>query len=179
MSRVGKKPIPIPGEVSVEVRGNVVTVRGPRGELSREVHPEMTVEVADGTVRVRRPSDSRQHRSLHGLTRSLVANMVEGVTRGFQKGLELVGTGYRASKSGTKLVLSVGFSHPVEVVPPTGIEIEVPNPATVVVKGNDKELVGQVAANIRAVRRPEPYLGKGIRYAGERVRRKVGKTGKK
>lgn len=179
MSRVGKKPIVLPAGVEVSVEGHLVTVKGPKGELAREVHRDMQVKVADQQVTVERPSDGRLHRSLHGLTRTLVANMVEGVTKGFQRSLELVGTGYRAAKSGPKLVLTVGYSHPVEIVPPSGIEIDVPSPAAVVVKGIDKELVGSLSASIRSVREPEPYLGKGIRYAGERVRRKVGKTGKK
>ena len=179
MSRVGNKPITVPGGVEVTVAGNLVTVRGPRGTLSREIHRDMQVVLAEDRVNVNRPSDGRQHRSLHGLTRTLIANMVEGVTKGYQRSLELVGTGYRAAKSGPKLVLTVGYSHPVEITPPPGIEIDVPNPALVVVKGIDKELVGSLSASIRSVREPEPYLGKGIRYAGERVRRKVGKTGKK
>ncbi len=179
MSRVGESPIAIPDGVKVKVEGRSVRAEGPRGALERKVHPDMVVQVEDGRVLVKRPSDSRAHRSLHGLTRTLVANMVEGVTRGFQKSLELVGTGYRANKSGNKLVMTLGFSHPVEVVPPEGIDIEVPNPSTIVVSGIDKELVGQVAADIRALRKPEPYLGKGIRYAGERVRRKAGKAAMK
>ncbi|MCL5677371.1 MAG: 50S ribosomal protein L6 [Firmicutes bacterium] len=179
MSRVGKQPIALPAGVEVKLNGNRVSVTGPKGELSREISSDMIVKIEDNTVTVSRPSEERQHRALHGLTRTLIANMVEGVTKGYQKNLELVGTGYRAAKSGRKLVLTVGFSHPVEIDPPAGIDIEVPNPAAVVVKGIDKEAVGALTANIRDVRPPEPYLGKGIRYAGERVRRKVGKTGKK
>ncbi len=178
MSRVGRKPVPIPEGVRVEIRDHTVTVQGPRGELSRQIHRDMVVAIENGQVLVKRPSDDREHRALHGLTRSLIANLIEGVTRGYARTLELVGTGYRASKSGGKLVITVGYSHPVEVEPPPGIDIEVPNPTTVVVRGADKEAVGQWAANIRSIRRPEPYLGKGIRYAGEKVRRKVGKAGK-
>lgn len=179
MSRVGKQPIVLPAGVELKLNGNRVSVKGPKGELSREISSDMIVNVEGNTVTVSRPSNERQHRALHGLTRSLIANMVEGVTKGYSKSLELVGTGYRAAKSGQKLVLTVGFSHPVEIEPPVGIEIEVPNPAAIVVKGIDKEAVGALTANIRDVRPPEPYLGKGIRYAGEKVRRKVGKTGKK
>ncbi len=179
MSRVGKKPVTVPSGVTVSVEGNLVRVKGPRGELSREIQDGIAVEVSDGEILVTRASDDKGMRSLHGLTRSLIANMVHGVTQGYQKALELVGVGYRASKSGNKLVLSVGYSKPVEIDPPQGIEIDVPNPTYVIVKGNDKESVGQFAAIIRDVRPPEPYLGKGIRYVGERVRRKVGKTGKK
>ncbi len=178
MSRVGKAPITIPNGVDVKIKGNTVTVKGPKGELSQDFHPDMTVKIEDGKIVVQRPSDERQHRSLHGLTRSLIANMIEGVTKGFSKSLQLVGTGYRASLSGRKLVLSVGYSHPVEITPPEGIQIEVPNPTAIRVHGIDKQLVGEVAAKIRAVKKPEPYLGKGIRYEGERVRRKMGKAGK-
>jgi len=179
VSRVGKQPIALPAGVEVKLDGNHVSVKGPKGELSRELSRDMIIQMEGNTVTVSRPSDERQHRAMHGLTRTLIANMVEGVTKGYSKNLELVGTGYRASKSGRKLVLTVGFSHPVEIDPPTGIDIEVPNPAAVIVKGIDKEAVGALTANIRDVRPPEPYLGKGIRYAGEKVRRKVGKTGKK
>lgn len=179
MSRVGRVPVKIPAGVTVEVRGNAVVVKGPKGELSREFHPDMTIKVEAGSVIVERPSDEKKHKSLHGLTRSLIANMVEGVTKGYEKSLELVGVGYRAAKGGRKLTLTVGYSHPVEIDPPEGIEFEVPNPTLIVVKGKDKELVGQMAASIRDVRPPEPYQGKGIRYAGEKVRRKAGKAGKK
>lgn len=179
MSRIGKMPIKLPADVEVNVEGHLVKVKGPKGELAREIHPVLSVVVADGQVTVSRPNDERESKALHGLSRTLVANMVEGVTKGYQKNLELVGTGYRASKSGGKLVLTVGYSHPVEINPPKGIDIEVPNPASVIVKGIDKETVGELSAKIRSVRAPEPYLGKGIRYAGEKVRRKVGKTGKK
>ncbi len=179
MSRVGKKPIPLPSGVEATIDGNVVLIKGPLGSLSRTIPAPIRVMSAGGALVVERPSDAREHRALHGLVRSLVANMVEGVTRGFQKGLELSGVGYRATRQGKKLVLTVGYSHPVEIEPPEGIEIDVPTPTVVTVRGIDKEAVGQLAARIRAVRPPEPYKGKGIRYAGERVRRKVGKAGKK
>jgi large subunit ribosomal protein L6 len=178
LSRVGRKPIPVPAGVQVSTEDGAVRVKGPKGELRRELPQGIRAEVADGRLHVLRSGDDRQQRALHGLVRSLLANMVEGVTNGFSKTLELVGTGYRAAKSGRKLVLTVGYSHPVEIEPPAGLEIEVPNPASVVVRGIDKQAVGQLAAIIRDVRPPEPYLGKGIRYAGEHVRRKVGKTGK-
>ncbi|EGL82000.1 ribosomal protein L6 [Caldalkalibacillus thermarum TA2.A1] len=178
MSRIGIKPVQIPDGVEVKVNGNEVTVKGPKGELSRQFHPDMQISVKDNQVVVERPSDDKLHKSLHGTTRSLIANMVEGVTKGYEKSLELVGVGYRAQKSGNKLVLNVGYSHPVEIVPEKGIEIEVPSQTKITVKGIDKERVGAVAAKIRAVREPEPYKGKGIRYEGEQVRRKEGKTGK-
>ena len=178
MSRVGRQPIAVPQGVDVKIEGQQVRVKGPKGQLEYEVPQPIKVEAADGVIKVSRPNDLRQNRSLHGLCRTLIANMIEGVTNGYQKTLELHGTGYRASLSGKKLVLSVGYSHPVEFEPPAGIEFEVPAPNNVVVKGYDKQRVGEIAASIRAVRAPEPYLGKGIRYAGERIRRKVGKTGK-
>lgn len=178
MSRVGKMPIRVPDGVTVELSPGLVSVAGPLGQLACAVPKEMNVELTDGQIIVTRPSDNREHRSLHGLTRSLVANLVQGVTAGFKRELELVGTGYRASKSGDKLVMTLGYSHPVEMIPPEGISFEVPSPTSVVVKGCDKQLVGEVAAKVRSKRPPEPYLGKGIRYAGEAVRRKVGKTGK-
>lgn len=179
MSRIGKAPIQIPAGVEIKVDGNVVSVKGPKGTLSREISKDMQIVIENGALRVSRPSDEREHKALHGLTRTLIANMVEGVTKGYSRALELVGTGYRAAKSGQKLTLSVGFSHPVEVEPPQGIEFTVPAQNQIVVSGISKEVVGQVAANIRGVRPPEPYLGKGIKYAGERIRRKEGKTGKK
>jgi len=179
VSRIGRRPIPIPAGVDLQVKGTVVAVQGPRGSLEREFVPGLAIRVVEGKVLVECQDVSKRMRSLHGLTRTLISNMVEGVTKGFSKSLEIVGVGYRASKSGNKLVLSVGFSHPVEVVPPAGLEIEVPNPTLIVVKGRDKEGVGQLAATIRDVKPPEPYQGKGIRYAGERVRRKAGKAGKK
>ncbi|ASS89826.1 MAG: 50S ribosomal protein L6 [Bacillaceae bacterium] len=178
MSRVGKKPLEIPSGVTVTINGNTVTVKGPKGELTRTFHPDMDIKVEDQVLTVTRPSDNKEHRALHGTTRSLLANMVEGVSKGFEKSLELIGVGYRASKSGKKLVLNVGYSHPVEYEPEQGIEIDVPSQTKIVVKGTDKERVGAVAANIRAVRPPEPYKGKGIRYEGEYVRRKEGKTAK-
>ncbi len=178
MSRIGKVPIQIPSGVDVKVDGSTVTVKGPKGELTKTFHKEINIEVQDQVIQVSRPSDGKLHRSLHGLTRTLIANMVEGVTNGYRKGLEINGVGYRASLQGKKLVLAVGYSHPVEVEAPEGIEFEVPQPTRIGVKGIDKELVGAVAANIRAVREPEPYLGKGIKYEGERIRRKAGKAGK-
>ncbi len=176
MSRIGKQPVALPKGVEVSVDGATVRVKGPKGELSLEVHPEMAVAVEDGEIKVTRPSDQARHKALHGLTRSLVSNMVEGVTDGFTRTLEIVGVGYRAEKKGNALGLSLGFSHPVQFDPPSGINIEVPNPTTVVVQGADKQMVGQVAAVIRGYRPPEPYKGKGIRYQGEQIRRKAGKT---
>ncbi|WP_158738327.1 50S ribosomal protein L6 [Alteribacillus sp. YIM 98480] len=178
MSRIGVKPISIPDGVNVTMDGNTVTVKGPKGELKRDLHPDISVNIEDSEITFERPSNHKDHRSLHGTTRSVVNNMVEGVTKGYEKGLELVGVGYRASKSGNKLVLNVGYSHPVEFEPENGVEIDVPSNTKVVVKGIDKELVGAAASNIRAVRTPEPYKGKGIRYENEYVRRKEGKTGK-
>lgn len=178
MSRIGKKPVPVPAGVEVTIDGHNVRVKGPKGELARDLHPVMSVQLVDGQVRVERPSDAKQHRALHGLTRTLVANMVEGVTKGYEKSLEISGVGYRASKQGEKLVLQVGYSHPVEMIPPAGVEIDVPAPTRISVRGIDKEAVGAMAARIRSAREPEPYLGKGIRYANEHVRRKAGKAGK-
>ena len=178
MSRVGRQPIPISPEVNVDIQGSHVTVRGPRGELSRELHPDMRLDLEDGELRVTRPSDAPRHRSLHGLTRALLANMVAGVQTGFTKTLEMQGVGYRAQQQGDRLVLAVGMSHPVEISPPEGIAFEVEGTSRIHVRGIDKEKVGQVAAEIRRVRPPEPYKGKGIRYLGERVRRKAGKAGK-
>lgn len=179
MSRIGRKPITIPNGVEIKQSGNVITVKGPKGELTRSLHPDMKVTVSGQEVLVERPSDEKLHRSLHGTTRSVVANMVEGVSNGFSKNLELVGVGYRAAKSGDKVTLSLGFSHPVVLEKEEGIEIEVPAPTKLVIKGIDKELIGTYAAKVRAIRKPEPYKGKGIRYENEVVRRKVGKTGKK
>ena len=175
MSRIGKHPVPIPKGVTAKVEGNTVHVKGPKGELERTLHPEMKVSFKDDQITVERPSDEANHKALHGLSRTLVANMVEGVTSGFQKTLEIQGVGYRASLRGTSLELNVGFSHSVVKPPPDGIEFEVPQPTLVIVKGIDKQKVGQVAAEVRSVRPPEPYKGKGIRYQGEHVRRKVGK----
>jgi large subunit ribosomal protein L6 len=178
MSRVGKKPIEIPAGVTVAMNNNTVTVKGPKGELSRSFNPDITINVEENVVTISRPSDVKEHRALHGTTRAVLANMVEGVSKGFEKRLELIGVGYRAQKQGTKLVLNVGYSHPVEIEPETGLEIEVPANTKITVRGTDKERVGALAANIRQVRPPEPYKGKGIRYEGEFVRRKEGKTGK-
>lgn len=171
-------PIIIPSGVKVSVEGNLVKVSGPKGELSRQVNPEMSIRVDDGKLLVLRPSDDKVHRSLHGLTRTLLANMVEGVTKGFEKNLEIVGVGYRAEKAGDKLMLRIGFSHPVEVAPPPGIALDVEGGTKIKVSGIDKELVGEVAAKIRAIRPPDNYKGKGIRYLGEQVRLKPGKAGK-
>lgn len=179
MSRIGKKPIPIPQGVSVVVDGATVRVKGPKGELSQTIRPEVRVRVDDGQVVVDRASDSKAHRALHGLTRALVANMVQGTVAGYRKTLELVGVGYRAEKKGNVLVLNVGYSHPVQYPEPEGLTITTPNPTTVVVEGIDKQKVGQAAAEIRAIRPPEPYKGKGIRYQNEQVRRKAGKAGAK
>lgn len=180
MSRIGRMPIALPKGVEIKVEpGNLVTVKGPKGTLTRALHPDMQIEVAEGRVVVHRPSDARHHRALHGLTRALLANMVTGVSQGFRKELEIVGVGYRAELQGRKLVLSLGFSHPVEVEPPEGIAFEVDRSGRKFsVLGIDKELVGEVAAKIRAKRPPEPYKGKGIRYVGEYVRMKAGKGGK-
>ena len=178
MYRVGKKPVEIPAGVTVTLNGNTVTVKGPKGELTRTFHSDIEIKVEDNIVVVNRPSDEKLHRSLHGTTRAIIANMVEGVSKGFERNLELIGVGYRAQKQGKKLVLNVGYSHPVEIEPEEGIEIEVPANTKISIKGTDKERVGALAANIRDVRPPEPYKGKGIRYEGEHVRRKEGKTGK-
>jgi large subunit ribosomal protein L6 len=178
VSRVGKKPVPIPAGVEVTKSGDTISVTGPRGTLQRSLHRAMKVEVGAGNITVERPTNQPLHRGLHGVTRSVIANMVEGVTQGFQKQLTVVGTGYRAVVSGGRLTLNVGFSHQVEIVPPEGVTIEAPSPTSIIVKGYDKEAVGQVAANIRKVKPPEPYHGKGIRYTGEKVRHKAGKTAK-
>lgn len=180
MSRIGRAPIPVPAGVEVKIEeNNHITVKGPKGSMERKLAPQMTVELKDGVIHVSRPNDSKENRSLHGLTRTLVANMVHGVHDGFAKTLEVNGVGYRASKEGKKLVLNIGYSHPVEVEETEGITIEVPNANTVVIHGIDKQRVGQFAADIRAKRPPEPYKGKGIKYSDEVVRRKEGKTGSK
>jgi large subunit ribosomal protein L6 len=179
MSRIGRKPIQVPNGVSINLDNTVITVKGPKGTLSREVHKDMKVNVAENEIVIERPSDNKLHRSLHGTTRSIIANMVSGVTEGFSRNLELVGVGYRANKSGDKIVLNVGYSHPVEIVPEAGIEFDVPANTKITVRGIDKERVGAVAAQIRSVREPEPYKGKGIKYEGERIIRKEGKAGKK
>ena len=179
MSRIGRQPIEIPSGVDVDIaEDSLVTVKGPRGTLTQRVHPEMKVVREDGTVRVERPSDEGPHRSLHGLTRTLIANMVEGVTKGYEKRLAIVGVGYRAAMKGNDLEVQVGYSHPVNVAAPEGIEFETPTPTSIVVRGNDKQQVGEVAANIRKIRKPEPYKGKGIRYENEYVRKKAGKAAK-
>ncbi|QWU43154.1 MULTISPECIES: 50S ribosomal protein L6 [Bacillus] len=179
MSRIGKKILEIPAGVTITVaEDNTVTVKGPKGELTRTFKTDMSIKIEENTLTVERPSEQKEHRALHGTTRALIGNMVEGVTAGFARGLELVGVGYRAQKQGDKLVLSVGYSHPVEMTPEAGLEVEVPVPTKIVIKGIDKQRVGEFAANIRAVRAPEPYKGKGIRYEGEVVRRKEGKTAK-
>ena len=179
MSRVGRLPIQVPDGVDVAVHDRTVTVKGPQGTLERVLHPAMTVRRADGTLVVERPDDEPTHRAVHGLTRSLLNNMVTGVSSGFSKELEIVGVGYRATAQGpSKIELALGFSHPVTVEAPSGVTFEVPAPSRVVVRGIDKEMVGQVAANIRKLRKPEPYKGKGIRYAGEVVARKAGKQAK-
>jgi large subunit ribosomal protein L6 len=178
MSRIGRLPITLPANVEVIQEGRRLTVKGPLGTLSRELHAEMTLERGDGELRIVRPSDQPRHRALHGLTRTLVNNMVTGVTTGFTRGLEISGVGYRAQLQGQKLVLALGYSHPVEVDPPAGIEFRVETPTRLAVFGADKELVGQTAAYIRSRRKPEPYKGKGIRYAGEQIMRKAGKAGK-
>jgi large subunit ribosomal protein L6 len=178
MSRIGRMPIPLPSGVEVTQEGRNVRVKGPLGTLEREIHPEMTLEREDGVLRIVRPTDEPRHRALHGLTRTLVNNMVTGVASGFTKNLEISGVGYRAQLQGQKLVLALGYSHPVEIEPPAGIEFRVETPTRLAVFGADKELVGQVAARIRSQRKPEPYKGKGIRYAGEQILRKAGKAGK-
>jgi len=179
MSRIGRKPITVPSGVDITLDNSVITVKGPKGTLTREIHKDINVTIEDNQIIVERPSDNKLHRSLHGTTRSVVNNMVSGVTEGYSKNLELVGVGYRASKSGEKLVLNVGYSHPVEITPEAGIEFEVPTNTKIIVKGISKERVGEYAAKIRAVRKPEPYKGKGIKYEGERIIRKEGKAGKK
>jgi large subunit ribosomal protein L6 len=177
MSRIGKAPIELPQGVEVKVEGDVVRVKGPKGELEQKLRPEAEIRIEDGQLLVTRKADTKQHRAYHGLTRALLANMVEGVSTGFRKGLEIVGVGYRAEKRGEELVLNVGYSHEVRYPQPQGITLSTPAPTQIVVEGIDKQRVGQVAAELRAVRPPEPYKGKGIRYQGEQVRRKAGKTG--
>jgi large subunit ribosomal protein L6 len=178
MSRIGRLPIPVPSGVDVTIDGRRLVVKGPRGTLSRELHPDMTVSREDDELVVSRPTEQKTHKQLHGLTRTLVNNMVVGVTDGYRKGLEITGVGYRATLVGQKLQLNLGYSHPIEIEPPSGITFEVENPTRLAVVGIDKELVGQVAAQVRSTRKPEPYKGKGVRYAGEYVRRKAGKAGK-
>ena len=175
MSRIGRAPIPVPDGVTVDITGQNITVKGPKGELAQTISAPISVAQEDGTITVTRPTDRAPHRALHGLSRTLVANMVEGVTAGIEKRLELVGVGYRAQMKGKDLEIAAGFSHPVVVTPPEGISFETPQPTEIVVSGIDKQAVGQVAADIRKVRPPEPYKGKGIKYADEQIRRKVGK----
>ncbi len=176
MSRIGKLPVEVPPGVKVSIEGQVFRAEGPKGHLTLEIHPEIGIRIEGNTIRVLRPSDDPRHKALHGLTRSLVNNTVLGVSRGYSKTLEIVGVGYRAEKIGNGLKILVGYSHPVEIVPPEGVTLECPNPTTIVVSGPDKQKVGQVAAEIRSHRPPEPYKGKGIRYKDEAVRRKAGKT---
>ena len=178
MSRIGRLPIAVPSGVDVTIAGRELTVKGPKGTLSRTLHRDMKVSQEDGTIVVSRPTEQKTHKQLHGLTRTLVNNMVIGVTDGYRKGLEITGVGYRAALSGRKLTLNLGYSHPVEIDPPDGISFELENPTRLTVVGIDKELVGQIAAQVRATRKPEPYKGKGVRYAGEYIRRKAGKAGK-
>ena len=178
MSRIGKKPIPVPKNVTVTIEGQRVKVKGPKGELERELHREMALSMENGEIVVGRPSDESNHKALHGLTRTLIANMVEGVTKGFQKQLDIVGVGYKAEVRPYGLQMALGYSHPIEVRAPKGIKLTAPAPTSVIIEGADKEIVGQIAAEIRSLRPPEPYKGKGIRYAGEFVRRKAGKAGK-
>ena len=178
MSRIGRLPITVPSGVDVTIDGRQVTVKGPKGTLSRALHPDMTLSREDGTLVVTRPTEQKTHKQLHGLTRTLVNNMVVGVTDGYRKGLEITGVGYRAALSGKKLQLNLGYSHQIEIDPPEGITFEVENPTRLAVVGIDKELVGHYAAKVRATRKPEPYKGKGVRYTGEIIRRKAGKAGK-
>ena len=178
MSRIGNKPVVVPAGVTITQSGNTVTVKGPKGELTREFSPNITLNISEGEVVLTRPDDTKENKTLHGTMRANLNNMVVGVSEGFEKALELIGVGYRAQLQGKKLVLNVGYSHPVEFETPEGITIEVPSNTQIVVKGSNKEVVGELAANIRGVRPPEPYKGKGIRYVGEYVRRKEGKTGK-
>ena len=179
MSRIGKLPVAVPAGVTITVdERNFVTVKGPKGELSAQISPDMIIEQEAGVLTVKRPSDDKRHRALHGLSRTLINNMVVGTTQGFEKKLEIVGTGYKAQLQGKNIVMTLGYSHTIDVVPPAGITFEVPAPTKISVKGIDKQVVGQVAADIRALRSPEPYKGKGVRYEGEVVRRKEGKTGK-
>jgi large subunit ribosomal protein L6 len=178
LSRVGKNPIPLPSGVQVDVQGSAVTVTGPRGSLNRTIHADIALHMDGAMLHVTRPSDKDMHRALHGLTRTLVANMVEGVTNGFRRELEIIGVGYRAQMAGENLNLALGYSHPIEVKPPPGITFEMAGNNRVAVMGIDKEQVGQVAANLRAWRKPEPYKGKGVRYVGEVVHRKAGKSGR-
>ena len=178
MSRIGRLPITVPSGVDVTIDGRNVTVKGPKGTLSRSLHPDITVSREDGSIVVTRPTEQKTHKQLHGLTRTLINNMVIGVSDGYRKGLEITGVGYRATLNGRKLQLNLGYSHPIEIAPPGGISFELENPTRLAVVGIDKELVGEIAARVRATRKPEPYKGKGVKYAGEYIRRKAGKAGK-
>jgi large subunit ribosomal protein L6 len=178
MSRIGKHPVGVPKGVTADIKGNTIHVKGPKGELERTIHPEMKITLNDGQILVERPSDESNHKALHGLSRTLVANMIEGVTKGFKKELELVGVGYKADARPYGLQLALGFSHPVKYEAPKGIKLSAPQPTTIIIEGANKEVVGQVAAEIRSIRPPEPYKGKGIKYVGEQIRRKAGKAGK-
>jgi len=179
MSRIGLKPINLPSGVEIKIdENNFVVVKGPKGQLSQEISPDMDIIIEDGVLTVARPTENKKHKSLHGLSRTLISNMIVGVTEGYSKTLDIVGTGYRAAKQGNKLVLTLGYSHPVEMEDPAGIEVEVPAQNKIIVKGIDKQIVGNYAAKIRDWRKPEPYKGKGIKYSDEVIRRKVGKTGK-
>jgi large subunit ribosomal protein L6 len=178
MSRIGRLPITVPPSVDVSIVGRDITVKGPKGTLSRALHPDMRVTMEGSTIVVERPTEAKHHKQLHGLTRTLVANMVTGVTDGYRKPLEITGVGYRAAKVGDNLQLNLGYSHPIEIAPPAGVSFEVETPVRLTVVGIDKELVGQVAAQVRATRKPEPYKGKGVHYLGEQIRRKAGKAGK-
>jgi large subunit ribosomal protein L6 len=177
LSRIGKLPIKIPDNVEINLNNNFISCKGPKGELTRQLHQEMTIEVKDSEIAVTRPTDNKGHRSLHGLTRSLIANMIEGVSSGFTRKLEIVGVGYKAELNGKNLVLALGYSHPIVMNFPETINVSVPTPNEIIVEGADKELVGMIASKIRGFRKPEPYKGKGVRYSGEYVRRKAGKTG--
>lgn len=179
MSRIGKRPVPVPAGVSVAINGNTVVVKGPKGELSRALPTDIAIKQEGTELVISRPSDEERHKALHGLSRTLVANMVEGVTKGFQKTLEITGVGYKAEPKPYGALLSLGFSHQIEYKAPAGVKISAPNPTTVVIDGSSKELVGQVAAEIRSLRKPEPYKGKGVKYQGEVIRRKAGKAGGK
>jgi large subunit ribosomal protein L6 len=178
MSRIGKHPVIVPNGVTAKVEGNTVQVKGPKGELERTLHPDLTVSFKDSQIVVERPSDESNHKALHGLSRTLVANMIEGVTKGFRKELELIGVGYKAEQRPYGLQLALGFSHPVKYEAPKGIKLTAPQPTSIVIEGANKEVVGQVAAELRSLRPPEPYKGKGIKYVGEQIRRKAGKAGK-
>jgi large subunit ribosomal protein L6 len=177
LSRIGKQPINIPNTVEFDCTENVVKCKGPKGELSRQIHRDMMIEIEEGRVQIKRPSDSKFHRSLHGLTRTIIANMVDGVSLGFSKKLEIVGVGYKAEAKGKKLLLTLGYSHPILMEFPESIKFSCPSPNEIIIEGVDKDLVGLIAAKIRSFRKPEPYKGKGVKYAGEHIRRKAGKTG--